>query len=61
MEYDKQRTSRVGRKTLAFVNFELPAFEFADYTSVYSAPEMYSMIDFYVNQYPLSPDPSGLL
>lgn len=46
-------------KTLAFVNFELPAYEFADYTSVYSAPEMYSMIDYYVNEYPLSPDPAG--
>lgn len=46
-------------KTLAFVNFELPAYEFADYTSVYSAPEMFSMIDYYVNEYPLSPDPSG--
>lgn len=44
-------------KTLAFVNFELPAYEFADYTSVYSAPEMFSMIDYYVNEYPLSPDP----
>jgi len=44
-------------KTLAFVNFELPAYEFADYTSVYSAPEMYSMIDYYVNEYSLSPDP----
>lgn len=46
-------------KTLAFVNFELPAYEFADYTSVYSAPEMFSMIDYFVNEYPLSPDPSG--
>lgn len=46
-------------KTLAFVNFELPAYEFADYTSVYSAPEMYSMIDYFVSQYPLSPDPVG--
>ena len=44
-------------KTLAFVNFELPAYEFADYTMVYSAPEMYSMIDHYVNEYPLSPEP----
>ncbi len=44
-------------KTLAFVNFELPAYQFADYTSVVSAPEMYSMIDYYVNQYPLSPEP----
>ncbi|MDF3001365.1 MAG: peptidase [Bacillota bacterium] len=46
-------------KTLAFINFELPAYEFADYTSVYSAPEMYSLIDHYVNEYPLSPDPEG--
>lgn len=46
-------------KTLAFVNFELPAYEFADYTSVYSAPEMFSMIDYFVNEYPLSPDPAG--
>lgn len=44
-------------KTLAFVNFELPAYEFAAYTSVYSAPEMYSMIDHFVNKYPLSPKP----
>lgn len=46
-------------KTLAFVNFELPAYEFADYTSVYSAPEMYSMVDYFVNKYPLSPKPVG--
>lgn len=46
-------------KTLAFINFELPAYEFADYTTVYSAPEMYSMIDYFVNEYPLSPDPVG--
>ncbi len=44
-------------KTLAFVNFELPAYEYADYTSVYSAPEMFSMIDYFVNEYPLSPNP----
>ncbi|HWQ78631.1 MAG TPA: M28 family peptidase [Anaerovoracaceae bacterium] len=44
-------------KTLAFINFELAAFEFADYTSVYSAPELYSLIDYYVNEYPLSPKP----
>ncbi|MBR0598914.1 M28 family peptidase [Sinanaerobacter chloroacetimidivorans] len=44
-------------KTLAFVNFELPAYEFGSYTSVYSAPELYSMIDYYVNKYPLSPKP----
>ena len=46
-------------KTLAFINFELPAYEFADYTSVYSAPEMYSMIDYFVNKYPLSPEPEN--
>lgn len=46
-------------KTLAFVNFELPAYEFGTYTSVYSAPEMYSMIDYFVNEYPLSPKPIG--
>lgn len=44
-------------KTLAFINFELPAYEFGSYTSVYSAPEMYSMIDYYVNEYPLSQNP----
>jgi Iap family predicted aminopeptidase/LysM repeat protein len=44
-------------KTLAFINFELPAYEFDTYTSVYSAPEMYSMIDCFVNTYPLSPEP----
>ncbi len=44
-------------KTLAFVNFELPAYEFADYTSVCSAPEMYSLIDTFVNDYALSPKP----
>ena len=27
-------------KTLAFINFELPAYEFDTYTSTYSAPEM---------------------
>ncbi|HML36744.1 MAG TPA: M28 family peptidase, partial [Bacillota bacterium] len=46
-------------KTLAFVNFELPAYKFADYTSVCSAPEMYSMIDYFVNKYPLSPKPGN--
>ncbi len=47
-------------KTLAFINFELAAYEFADYTSVYSAPELYSMIDYFVNEYPLSPKPVGV-
>ncbi|GAB1476508.1 hypothetical protein MASR2M70_13420 [Bacillota bacterium] len=43
-------------KALAFINFELPAYEFADYTMVYSAPEMYTMIDRFVNEEP-SPKP----
>jgi Iap family predicted aminopeptidase/LysM repeat protein len=37
-------------RTLAFLNFELPAYEFADYTSVCSAPEFYSLIDRFVNE-----------
>lgn len=43
-------------KTLSFINFELPAYEFGDYTSMYSAPEMYTMIDRFVNEEP-SPGP----
>lgn len=31
-------------KTLAFLNFELPAYEFATYTTTYSAPEMFSLL-----------------
>lgn len=46
-------------KTRAFINFELPAYEFDKYTSTYSAPEMYKMIDFFANTYPLSPEPEG--
>ena len=46
-------------KTLAFINFELPAYEFGKYTSTYSAPEMYSMIDYFANKCELSPDPVG--
>jgi Iap family predicted aminopeptidase len=46
-------------KILSFINFELPAYEFDKYTSTYSAPEMYSMIDFYANTFPLSPEPEG--
>lgn len=44
-------------KTLAFLNFELPAYEFADYTYTGSAPESYSMLGFFQNEYPLSPKP----
>ena len=46
-------------KTLAFLNFELPAYEFDTYTSTYSAPEMYAMLDYFVNEYPYSPEPEG--
>lgn len=46
-------------KTLAFINFELPAYEFDTYTSTYSAPEMYSMLDYFANEYAYSPDPEG--
>ena len=46
-------------KTLAFINFELPAYEFGRYTSTYSAPEMYSMIDYFANVCELSPNPTG--
>ena len=46
-------------KTLAFINFELPAYEFDTYTSSYSAPEMYAMLDYFVNDYPYSPEPEG--
>ena len=48
----------VGR-TLAFINFELPAYEFDTHTSTYSAPEMYEMLDYFANEYPYSPDPVG--
>ena len=46
-------------KTLAFINFELPAYEFDKYTSTYSAPEMYKMIDYFVNKCEFSPKPVG--
>ena len=46
-------------KTLAFINFELPAYEFGAYTSTYSAPEMYSMLDYFTNEFPHTPDPKG--
>ena len=46
-------------KTLAFINFELPAYEFGTYTSTYSAPEMYTMLDYFANEYEYSPDPVG--
>jgi Iap family predicted aminopeptidase len=43
-------------RVLAFFNFELSAYEFGDYTSVYSAPEFYSLLDRFVNGEP-SPKP----
>lgn len=43
--------------TKAFINFELPAYEFDTYTSTYSAPEMYSMLDYFANEYEYSPNP----
>ena len=46
-------------KTLAFLNFELPAYEFDTYIPAPSAPEMYAMLDYYANEYPYSPDPEG--
>lgn len=45
-------------KTLAFINFELPAYKFQEYAYSNSAPAFYSMIDFYTNVYPLSGDSS---
>ncbi len=45
-------------KTLAFLNFELPAYEFDTYTSLYSAPELYSLIDIFVNR-GFAPKPVG--
>ena len=48
----------VGR-TLAFINLELPAYEFASYTTTYSAPEMYSLLDTFAHHSPCSPKPVG--
>jgi Iap family predicted aminopeptidase len=44
---------------LAFINFELAAYEFDKYTSVYSAPEFYNLIDRFVNDMP-SPKPENV-
>ena len=46
-------------KTMAFLNFELPAYEFDTYTSTYSAPEMFTLLDYFANTYEYSPDPEG--
>jgi Iap family predicted aminopeptidase len=34
-------------RVISFINFELPAYEFADYTYTHSAPESYNMIRAY--------------
>lgn len=44
--------------TLAFINFELPAYKYAEYTYSNTSPALYDMIDFYTNTYPLSADKS---
>lgn len=46
-------------KTLAFLNFELPAYEFATYTTTYSAPEMFSLLRDFTTRYPYAPKPQG--
>jgi len=46
-------------KLKSFVNFELPAYEFADYTSIYSAPELYSTISRFVNESPFAVVPEN--
>ena len=46
-------------KTLAFLNFELPAYEFATYTTTYSAPEMISLMRDYTTRYPYAPKQQG--
>ena len=43
----------------SFINFELPAYEYAKYTSVYSAPELYSTIDRFVNESPFAVVPEN--
>lgn len=44
-------------KTLAFKNFELPAYEFAKYTGATSAPEFYTMIKDFVKNDKNAPKP----
>jgi Iap family predicted aminopeptidase len=51
-------------RVLAFLNFELSAYEFGDYTSVYSAPEFYGLLDRFVNEEaspkPVNAFPAGI-
>ncbi len=44
---------------LTFINFELPAYEFDTYTSMYSAPELFSSIDYFINESGLAPKPEN--
>ncbi|MCL1895682.1 MAG: M28 family peptidase [Clostridiales bacterium] len=46
-------------KVLSFINFELPAYEYADYTYTQSAPESYAMIRGYTES-DNSPKPVGV-
>lgn len=51
------------QKTLAFLNFELPAYEFDTYTTTYSAPEMFSMLRDFAQEAPKPENcfPEGVL
>ncbi|MCL2045422.1 MAG: M28 family peptidase [Oscillospiraceae bacterium] len=44
-------------KTLAILNFELPAFEFDAYTYSSSPHEFFTMLEFFTNTWELSPTP----
>jgi len=46
-------------KVISFINFELPAYEFADYTYSHSAPESYSMVKNYTES-DLAAKPDGV-
>ncbi|MDR0917080.1 MAG: M28 family peptidase [Oscillospiraceae bacterium] len=52
-------------KIVAFINFELPAYEFASYTYTHSAPESYGLVERYTNsEYaakPVGVYPDGIL
>ena len=46
-------------KVLSFINFELPAYEYSDYTYTQSAPESYGMLREYTDS-EISPKPDGV-
>ncbi|MDR0861538.1 MAG: M28 family peptidase [Oscillospiraceae bacterium] len=52
-------------KVISFINFELPAYEFASYTYTHSAPESYGLVERYTNsEYaakPIGVYPDGIL